>query len=304
MNWILSANLNVYNHEQAFAKNGFIDWKKTANFEVGDIIYIYVSKPISAICFVGKVIEIDKEFTDCVDDHEFWMDEIKYEAAKGGLYNRIQFLGAIDSEKASLEILKEKGLKAAPQRPTKIKVLKLEEYLQNLSDHAFGEDSMIYYEEGNERTTLDQAFSNFKEESITFAGVKKQAPKPNVNDKQKISYPRDATVAAKAIAIANYQCEIDRNHPSFIRRTNNKNYTESHHLIPISAQADFEYSLDIEENIVSLCSNCHNCLHYGADEVRENYLYQLFNQRKALLEQVGLSIEFDNLKKYYQFQEE
>ncbi|MGL4971692.1 MAG: HNH endonuclease [Culicoidibacterales bacterium] len=286
MNWILSANLNVYNHEQSFAKNSFIDWKKTANFEVGDIIYIYVSKPVSAICFVGKVTKIDMDFTECIDDREFWMDETKYEAAKDGLYNRIQFLGAIDSEKASLEILKEKGLKAAPQRPMRIKDVDLAEYLQKLCDYR-DNNGVVYYEVNEEKTNLDQALAHLKESKITFSGVKKLALAPFINEQQQKSYQRDASIAAKSIAIANYQCEIDNNHPSFIRRTNNENYTEAHHLIPMNAQGDFKYSLDIEENIVSLCSNCHNCLHY--------------NQRKVLLEQVGLQIEFNDLKKYYQF---
>lgn len=38
--------------------------------------------------------------------------------------------------------------------------------------------------------------------------------------------------ALNAIVEANYLCEADNNHLSFIRKTNGKNYTEAHHLIP------------------------------------------------------------------------
>lgn len=33
-----------------------------------------------------------------------------------------------------------------------------------------------------------------------------------------------------------------------------------------SEQANFSVSLDVEANIVSLYSNCHNCVHYKIDK--------------------------------------
>ena len=51
--------------------------------------------------------------------------------------------------------------------------------------------------------------------------------------------------------------------------------------MPLAFSDRFEVSLDVEENIVSLCSNCHNQLHYGKDA--ERLIIQLFNDRNALL---------------------
>lgn len=112
-------------------------------------------------------------------------------------------------------------------------------------------------------------------------------------------YPRDIKVAANALILANYKCEIENNHITFIRKSNSMNYTEAHHLIPISKQEEFKYSLDIEANIVSLCSNCHNCLHYGSDKERIILLKKLFQSRIDRLNKVGLNITFDKLKYYY-----
>ena len=42
-----------------------------------------------------------------------------------------------------------------------------------------------------------------------------------------------------------------------------QNYTEQHHLIPMAYSDKFEVSLDVEVSIVSLCSTCHNHIHYG-----------------------------------------
>ncbi|MDV8110420.1 DUF3578 domain-containing protein [Bacillus sp. BAU-SS-2023] len=138
-----------------------------------------------------------------------------------------------------------------------------------------------------------------KEETAEFKGEKKPKKGSVIDNKGKKAYPRDTKVAANSIKIAEYKCEVDENHASFIRRSNGKNYTESHHLIPLNWQGDFEFSLDVEENICSVCSNCHNCIHYGSDEERVVLLKQLYNERKDHLDKVGLNTSFDDLKKYY-----
>ncbi len=63
------------------------------------------------------------------------------------------------------------------------------------------------------------------------------------------------------------------------------------------AQRDFSVSLDVENNIVSLCSHCHNLLHYG--ENFEQLLKQIYTERKELLKRVGIDIDFESLLKYY-----
>lgn len=73
---------------------------------------------------------------------------------------------------------------------------------------------------------------------------------------------------------------------------------EPHHLIPLSQHKKFDVSLDVEENIVSLCSNCHNLLHYGSDY--EALLKKLYDERKDLLESVGICVTYDELVSMYQ----
>lgn len=59
----------------------------------------------------------------------------------------------------------------------------------------------------------------------------------------------------------------------------------------------FNVSLDVEENIVSLCSHCHNLLHYGKDA--KELLDLLFDKRKNMLENVGISIDLEDLYEMY-----
>lgn len=115
---------------------------------------------------------------------------------------------------------------------------------------------------------------------------------------QTILYNRSKKVSGNALLKAGFRCEVDAQHPGFIRKNSDKNYTEPHHLIPLSAQKDFpNVNLDREQNIVSLCSHCHNLLHYDADI--EETLYKLYTLRKDLLKLIGIDISYEDLKKYY-----
>lgn len=109
---------------------------------------------------------------------------------------------------------------------------------------------------------------------------------------------RDKTVAKNALRMTGYVCEIDGGHKLFKRKNSEINYTEPHHLVPLYAAEDFpEIDLDREQNVVSLCSHCHNLLHYGADS--DDALLILYKKRKDLLEKIGIKIKLEELKKYY-----
>ena len=55
---------------------------------------------------------------------------------------------------------------------------------------------------------------------------------------------------------------------------------EPHHLIPIAKTDHFGVSLDREQNIFSLCSNCHNQIHYGKKEDVQRLISKLFLSRE------------------------
>lgn len=120
--------------------------------------------------------------------------------------------------------------------------------------------------------------------------------KPKIIEEINQKYKRNSTKAKRAIIYAKYRCSIDNNHCSFIAK-NGKPYMEAHHLIPISAQDEFENSLDVDANIVSLCPICHRKLHQG--KYIESELKKLFEDRSTLLKQSGIEITLDDLKKYY-----
>ena len=95
-----------------------------------------------------------------------------------------------------------------------------------------------------------------------YTGKPVPVPEPQ-QIKGRIVYPRDRKKLVNALVHAGFVCELNPEHPTFKRKSSGKPYTEPHHLVPMSAQEHFKVSLDVEENIVSLCSNCHNHIHYG-----------------------------------------
>lgn len=144
---------------------------------------------------------------------------------------------------------------------------------------------------------LKQASLSSAANDFEYAGVAKMKAAAVYTNGHK-TYPRDKQTAINALAHAHYECEIDADHPSFIRKNSDKKYTEPHHLIPMAFSDEFSVSLDVEENIVSLCSNCHNQIHYGRDAAE--LIKTLFIARKEVLERVGIKISLKRLLEMYQ----
>jgi len=112
-------------------------------------------------------------------------------------------------------------------------------------------------------------------------------------------YPRDKQEKEEALILANFQCEIDKNHTTFTSKVTNENYVEGHHLIPISQYAEFKYDVDVRANIVSLCPTCHRKLHSGIKTEVDEMLEKLHLQKNEKLKKVGLGIMIDELKYIY-----
>ena len=112
-------------------------------------------------------------------------------------------------------------------------------------------------------------------------------------------FTRSPHVAAEAIRSANFLCEIDTHHWTFTSRARKKNYVEAHHLIPISQQDRFEYSLDVVANVVALCATCHRLLHYGTAEEKKDILKGLLDVRRPQLQEKLIDVAPRDFMKFY-----
>ncbi len=119
------------------------------------------------------------------------------------------------------------------------------------------------------------------------------------SNKSTSKIPRDPNIAAHALNKANYKCEINPNHQTFISRTSNQNFVEAHHLIPMNAYDDFEFSIDIPENIISLCPNCHRLIHHGEEQKVNEILITFFDLRISGLIDRDINLSKKDLLRYY-----
>lgn len=137
---------------------------------------------------------------------------------------------------------------------------------------------------------------------VTKADIEdKPKDKPNhrsVNNKK--VWSRNPKYATEAVADADYLCEINNQHKHFISKFNGENYVEAHHLIPMQYQEQFDNSLDIHANIVSICLVCHKKIHFGLFDKKKEILEKLFNSRRERLIKSGIYISLDELYSYYQ----
>jgi 5-methylcytosine-specific restriction protein A len=114
------------------------------------------------------------------------------------------------------------------------------------------------------------------------------------------SWPRNPNIAKAAIELADNKCEIESDHLTFISEASSLPFMEAHHLVPMEFQGEFTYSLDVPENIVSLCPNCHRKIHLSKGAEKEVLISKLFNQRAYLLRSRGITVSSTKMCSFYE----
>jgi len=157
----------------------------------------------------------------------------------------------VDSEKLSLPLLLQKGLKAAPQGPIKLNK-NLESYISSIFNTANDE----FFPE-----VLDTS-------SEIFEGLKKQV---SVN-----KYERSSIARAKCIeAHHGFACQICSFNFEQVYGALGKDFIHVHHITPIHTIGK-NYKIDYANDLIPVCPNCHAMLHrkingkfYSVAELKE-----------------------------------
>lgn len=69
--WLIPANPKYYDVEKGFAENGSLVWHQKGGVSVGDMVYIYMAAPISAILFECQVVETAERNMRLILMHRF-----------------------------------------------------------------------------------------------------------------------------------------------------------------------------------------------------------------------------------------
>jgi len=111
-------------------------------------------------------------------------------------------------------------------------------------------------------------------------------------------------VSKSALVKANYQCEYDPSHKTFMTRKGHL-FMEGHHLIRCTVKIskkfwkDYSRNIDTESNIVSLCPNCHRMIHLGNAEEKAKIIERLYELKHPGLHQIGIILTLEQLKGIY-----
>ena len=120
--WIIPANPKRYRLAEVLRDMQSVDWRQHNNFEVGDIVFIYNSRPDSQILYKMEVIAVNLTADQTVADRQYWVNPSEFDSSI--LHNRFFRmipLAENEGEKLTLDDLLEHGLKGVPQGALKVR---------------------------------------------------------------------------------------------------------------------------------------------------------------------------------------
>lgn len=115
--WMIPANPKYFNLEGCFQKYGSVYWRQHYNFQTGDIVYIYVANPESAVRYKCIVEGHDLPFSsENIIDLEFYANPNDFESSKShNRFMKLRLLTSIKSDRLKMVHLLENGMNRAPQ---------------------------------------------------------------------------------------------------------------------------------------------------------------------------------------------
>lgn len=115
-------------------------------------------------------------------------------------------------------------------------------------------------------------------------------PEPPITIEQTV-WKRSNILRIQTLVSADFKCEIDSRHETFIAEKTGKPYMESHHAIPLRQQPHFDNSLDVYANLVCLCPICHRKIHYGIKSERVGMIEHIYQNRSERLAKSGICLD-------------
>ena len=130
-------------------------------------------------------------------------------------------------------------------------------------------------------------------------------PEPRIDDTTIVGKQQLKSIFAMRKKIAReksgYKCELEtyKGCKYFTSKTTKQNYVEVHHFVPREFRNNFENSVDVLANYITLCPHCHRMIHLATDRERVDIIRFIYSQRKERLKRCGLEVQFEELLSFY-----
>ncbi|RBP00184.1 5-methylcytosine-specific restriction protein A [Rossellomorea aquimaris] len=237
--WLVPANPNEYDLERAFSHFSTLDWKRSFNYENGDILFFYVSGSVRKIRYKVEVIEGLVQTYDTIYDQSFWVDQEKYDQSIGGDKTRVRLVDVVDTDDLSLYQLREHGLKGNIQGSMKL-TGELRDYIMSFFQKDLSAE--VYPDEVPEMW-------EGKRRTIT------------VN-----SYERNPLARKRCMDHYGAECQVCKMDFEDTYGEVGRDFIHVHHITPLH-EIQKGYKVDPIEDLIPVCPNCHAMLHRKEDGV-------------------------------------
>jgi 5-methylcytosine-specific restriction enzyme A len=231
--WLVPANPNENDFERAFVQFEYLDWKRSFNYENGDILFLYVSGSVKKVRDKVEVIEGLVQTDDTIYDKSFCVNQEKYDPSIGGDKTRVRLVDVVDTDNLSLYQLREHGLKGNIQGSMKL-TGELREYIMSF----FQKDLLaeVYPEEVPKRWEGERR-------TIT------------VN-----SYERNPLARKQCIDLYGAECQVCKMNFEDTYGEVGREFIQVHHITPLH-EIQKGYQVNPREDLIPVCPNCHAMLH-------------------------------------------
>lgn len=269
--WIIPCDIQQYDIINAFKSFNEIEWHETPqtkDIKIGDVVYIYVTRPYSRLMYQCEVTKIGLT-SSTIDDTRFMLNTSW--TTDDGLF-RLKLVKRVNSLNLSIDDLNKNGLAGNVQGARKLDS-KTEQYIKCINEKsenapAFDNEEEAVLEDLSE-LEIEKVF-NEKDDTAGFIAksgiIKTRQLNKKIIDKVKMLYKGQCQLCGLNIG-EKYGVEI----------------TEAHHIEYFSVSQNNDSS-----NIIILCPNCHTLIHTcNAVYNKQNYSFDFRNGNQIKIQIIG-----------------
>ena len=249
-NWLVTVDFDDFELDKAFEALPVIYWKnsttnKDKGLQLNDIVYVYVTKPISKVMYQFKVIGHAEKSEYPLAQKVFWKDKTQLDSISG--YAIFEKLNKVDKSTLSFEYFRQENL--IPDAPIQ----------GRRTDRDKASNDLI-------RIFLTHIFNEFKTENVNSdypdeANLENSLfPEGAKKTVQVNRYERNPEARAKCIEIHGARCKICEMSFAETYGTFAKDFIHVHHITSLSEISD-NYEVNPETDLIPVCPNCHAMLH-------------------------------------------
>lgn len=237
--WVIISNNDFYRLDDLLLSQDTIAWRQCENFEQGDIVYVYTTKPTARITYKMVCTAANLPKSQYIDDEEYWMDKTvdKKKLEHFGRYAHFKLIERLPNlHELSYDVLKNHGLKTV-QRTHRMRA-ELLEFIESVLQSKTGNNDCEVDYPNNE--------SAFYEGAVMKVLVNKYERNPKAR-KQCID-----KLGCKCVVCG---CDFAKRYGKL-----GEGFIHVHHIVPIGSIGK-EYELNPVKDLVPVCPNCHYMLH-------------------------------------------